>query len=653
MMTSIKNIKITIAALGTVLLTHCGMFDDSVKNKKANPGPGEIHIMACSDSFSASQKAQADSLVRLANKNIVTSMEDMGDAMDRGDWDGARDNAPATADAYYSQALQIAPGHCGATFGKAMTGVMNVVEDPEMDEFVDRLDANSDDPLGIDQEAGASSFMTTDIQGASLALLKVKQNLASTDPFTISEIQDIAAEILLPRIDSTIARLEVVLNYPNFEFEMENEGEILQLDLGEIGPILAATYVFKSYLLVLVSHNLEIHNNGSYSWIQTISEINREDYDNLSTEQTEALDHITGFTSKNSSLTRVRPEYAAEYKKIPEYLLSAIEALQKGLSYGLTETAASQINDPYVVGTGRNADIDPADLQRGINDLNIFKKYLTGEVNISYLKGSKTIAVNFPKIFDVDGVQNYLPYHSFRPYDQWNDVFDSDTSWTNYLEYSYESQTEILKAIDYSERDWSINLTASNYDYYSEVEADYFIYDYNSDQNIAYINQTAPCTFSIEKLANRVPTNDPNHFYSEPTTQTLTASLETCRVVNGVESFVDWTDINYKSPLVFTNASGTVTFNPDTDEIDTPEDAKTKIIFPDPTFGGIFPELTQNTLWELIGDLDDIKVNTTQDCEWVYYDTQYYGYEEKICQDPVLPANPSDLDKLVYWMWFL
>lgn len=78
----------------------------------------------------------------------------------------------------------------------------------------------------------------------------------------------------------------------------------------------------------------------------------------------------------------------------------------------------------------------------------------------------------------------------------------------------------------------------------------------------------------------------------------------------GIETFLPYytfTDKADLSSICFTDANGkkTVCMKELAEEFELPKDARGKIIFPDPTFGGIFPKFTEKyTVWDFLVDID-------------------------------------------------
>ena len=266
--------------------------------------------------------------------------------------------------------------------------------------------------------------------------------------------------------------------------------------------------------------------------------MNADDLDSLTLEQKQALDRYTNLFERGSLFTHIRTGWAARTASIPDLLLQAVTHLQAGLEYGITQadSGLDQSNDPYRVGKTENSDVDPAELRTAIERLEPIKKYLRGEVPVTYAKGKTTLRINFPKLFKLNGFQGLLPYFRFYPYPEWNDSLAADI--------------------------------------------------------------THP---------------DPRE----------------------------------KGPFYFTNADSAFTLA-GVDLVDFADNIPGltgKVIFPDPTLGGIFPDLTNQNFWQKVDSLNLIQSRVPNSCD-ENYSSDMVGPLEP-CK---LPTSPSDLDLLVYYM---
>jgi hypothetical protein len=570
--------------------------------------------LSCGDVPSDKQD-EVDELVERANTKALEDMEDMVKA---DNWDEFKASAPNSALALYNEALEIAPGHCGALFGKSLASMMVLSQDDELNDFIDKMEdtdvidiRNEEELPSIEDNIELSSFGPSPLnvtpEDAPALLLKASASVSEADPVVIQELQDIIATTILPEVNASISNLSAILAEDDFEFNFtvnsgtDDEREF-QIDHGEIGPMLAGMRVFKSFLIVILAHNLDFSDNGSYDWIETISKMDDDDFDNLSDKQRKALDHTTGLVSRNSSFTSIRPGYQKAYEAIPSELLQALRDLKTGLAYGIKEAQSNQNtqnNDIYVVGTGVDADVDPHDLEVAIEQMTHFEKYFTETVTITYAEGRKSLRVNLPAFFKrTKGIQSYLPYYNLNPYEEWNDAIEADTNWvTVYLDdFDWTDECEIEEKSD-------------EFELICSEDGDEYTYN----------------TFIFCK-----PTSDSD-------------------VWKCIHSEWDIDKVE-KGPFYFTDAAGNKTFGPGDDSPRDISDLTGKVVFPDPTFGGIFPDLTNENIFDYVESLEDISPYNARECEDVRVKDEEYGghYWEWRCTTNPLPNDPSDLDRLLY-----
>lgn len=649
------------AAIGLLALSSCSLVSEEPSNDSASYGP--IIITACSEVHDAS----ADSTVAAANQMLQASLKDMGNAMNDGTWSDMQASAPKAATEAYQSVLAKYPGHCGAQFGQAIATLANLVTNPELDEIVDSLNPGDSSSESYDSYLDEASLERP------MALIKLAQATNSAEPLTVERVQAVGVK-LLPSVDSAIAMLNNVMAQADFMAEFDitrDDGSIkrIQADKGEVGPGLAMLKYIKAMLLTMVAVQAEVALNGNYDWIETLDGIENSSFDHLTASQTEALDHLVSLTQKNSPFLTIREEFQDAFAGIPALLESAIVDLQNGLQYGVDEAAkgwpGTQENDIYVVGNWADADLDPADLTQAIGDLERTKKYLKGEVTVTWSNGAFSLVVDVPKFFQItDGYQDYLPYHKVLPYSQWNDTLSADTTWDTYLAFYREPMesifaskvsmavfgtpqkifsTSYLYATDESAVSLGVSLATEN----PGGSADAYEFEFENGR-IAYIGHAGSCTLHVV-----LP--------PEITVQKVTLD-QACRMnTYGQAEFINNINAVIRGPFQFTDADGKPTFGEKQfEEIDNLYEThgwigfSNKIIFPDPTFGGVFPKLTQASIWTTLASLNNIHARSACKVgnETVTY-VDGYSYEiESYCDsygEKVMPENPSDLDVLHYY----
>ncbi len=415
-----------MAALSCALLLGACLFqsNDKVANKEGggwDDFPNADQNL-CGD-LTPAQLTAADSLVAKAKSHLDAEAIFVGSDSGQ-DFSKLKRRDVDSLDAYYTQALAVAPNHCGALFGKAIVTAYSIAQDHAFDSLVNEAE-HTDAPVGY--ALGNLGAQTTD---AAPALLEMRRNLAAAPKSLLTHAQEVSETVLLPKIDSAIKSLETVVAHPAFRFAITKGSEGWRLDRGEAAPLLATLKIAKAMIILVAGYEWRLESDEDYPFLSVLRQIHKDDLDSLTPEQKDALDHYTGLLHRGSSFTRIRPGWAARTASIPDLLIQAVDHVEAGLQYGITEaeTKVDQSKDPYRVGTDETADVDPADVQNAIKRIDLAKKYLSGEVPMTYAKGQATLRINFRKLFQIDGLQGLLPYFSFYPYPEWNDSLPADAA---------------------------------------------------------------------------------------------------------------------------------------------------------------------------------------------------------------------------------
>jgi hypothetical protein len=528
-------------AAALIVLAFCGcIFQD--KDRSASKGGGwedfpNARMNLCGD-LTPAQMAAADSLV-LAAKPYLEGETDFLSSDSAEAWSKLKRRDVDSLDDIYSQAVKAAPNHCGALFGKAIVTAYSVIEDPTLDSLVGEAD-------GTDLDGG-NVLIKMSARDAGPAMLEMRRGLASADKSLLTLAQQVGERVLLPKLDSAILGLEQVVRNSDFRFRIGtgDSAEDVSFDRGETAPLLATLKITKALVILVAGYEWRAEMDESYPHFKTLRDIKGEDFDALTPAQKEALDHYTGLLRTGSTFTHIRAGWEARTASIPALLDQAVGHVQEGLEYGILQEQKKldQSKDPYRVGTGENADIDPADLRDAIERLERVKKYLVGEVPMSWSRNSETLRINFPKVFRINGIQGLLPYFRFRPYAEWNDTLPREDS---------------------------------------------------------------------------LPPEDPDYVDESP---------------------------RMKSPFYFTNAAGDSTLDGlDLDPYERDVSGlRGKIILPDPTMGGVFPDLTNDNFWIKVQALGDVESRVPSSCNAEVF----YADSPEGCR---LPVQASDLDILVYFL---
>lgn len=523
-----------------IVLAFCGcIFQDKDRSANNKGGGWEDFPNAnlCGD-LTPAQMAKADSLVSAAKPHLDGEAEFLsGDSAEA--WSRLKRREVDSLGGIYAQALEAAPNHCGALFGKAIVTAYSVIADPALDSLVREAE-------GTDLD-GADAIAKLSAEDAAPAMLDMRRGLASADKSLLTQAQDVSEKVLLPKLDSAILGLERVVGNSEFRFRIGtgDTAEDLTFDRGEAAPLLATLKIAKALVILVAGYEWRPELDENYPHLKTLRDLQEDDLDSLTPDQKAALDHYTGLLRNGSAFTHIRAGWAERTASIPSLLDQSVSHVQAGLEYGILQEQKKldQSRDPYRVGTDEGADIDPADLRDAIDRLERVKKYLRGEVLLTWARNSETLRIDFPKVFRINGIQGLLPYFRFRPYAEWND---------------------------------------------------------------------------------RVPGGD-SLAHEDP-------------------DFPDESS-RMKSPFYFTNAAGDSTL--DVMDLESYEGdlggLTGKIVLPDPTMGGVFPDLTNDNFWIKAQALGNVDSRVPSNCNA----DVFYADSPEGCR---LPVQASDLDILVYFL---
>ncbi|MEW5768017.1 MAG: hypothetical protein AB1797_10420 [bacterium] len=173
------------------------------------------------------EKEEAKKKVEEANGSLEEAMDSLGESQEYGDenYEKAMDDLEE-ANSFFKEALEKDPNNPEANLGAAITEIILIGEDPEIKEAMEKLWAWLES-FG-ENFMGSPIFMPKRLQAppkdkAVSALAAIIEN----EPLTMSELQDITKDKVLPKIDYITKRLEVVENSSwestTFEFTLDSE----------------------------------------------------------------------------------------------------------------------------------------------------------------------------------------------------------------------------------------------------------------------------------------------------------------------------------------------------------------------------------------------------------------------------------------------
>lgn len=550
----------------------------SSSDSGANPPDTEIELSSCQTIDDEDLNAR----VVQANAQVFEAI----DAAGKSDFESLQAEIDS-AKSVFEEALSLYPNSCAAQFGLGVALLGNAVNDPLVDSVYKAYST---------LETEVFHLFNMDIEGYFNAALQM--SLKNEKGLFHDRAQTAIAERLLPKTDSATALFQNVLRAGNFLYKAEN----FTLDQGDLNIALGAVQVLNGLLTAVASLNLDASKDDSYNWYLNLYGVQKKYafVDTLSPQEIAALTHATNLLKKNSPFLTVKSAWKASYSAIPETLDSAVENVKKGLLFKIA-TAGENPDAIFVVGDGEYADVSPDDLQNAIDVFESIQQGLRGTIPLE-LYGEE-VAINAKKFFQItDGFQDYAPYFQFTDVSTWLDLPNVERGWTeNYFtayqrDSSFIAEYEILKQfkkiypeifdiylycyqIGFGETDLRVVVAYETEEYWGDVlvHIDGCDYYFATDENLG--------TDSSQKF---------------------TLSSETCKMENGKAYYSTIAyDVLDQDILYFTGKDGKKTVS--LLELGAmPSEEKTaafyaqNIIFPDPTFGGVFPQMTQEQIGRIL-----------------------------------------------------
>ena len=587
-----KTNRLVALAIGACsLFTACSDNNPTSFTQAAEtPTTPTFNAFSCQEISDATVASQLDS----AKSSIKDVLSELGD----NNLKNAQAISAQTKSTFKS-VLDKYPGNCEAQLGYALSIITDLMNNTKIKAFVDTF-TNKTNLADMD----VNDFNQLMIAGNGKHLTSMAQE---------------AMAAAIPSLDSAIIYLKNIVGDDNFVCHYNLDKRKLELDRGEFAPALATMFVAKALLTFGASLNIDISSNGKYDWMN--------DVDKYDGDTKTFADHIISLMDKGSSFTTVYDSWKPRYRDIPNLLDSAIQFVEVGLQYGIEESKngiTTQLNDPYIVGDDEMSDVSARDFQKAIDSLEHYRKALHTGVEITLPAGSK-VTVNISKFFEItDGWQDYLPYHKFYDYSEWN-LPTEGFYWSPRLYGDSHAEYEINKAVraqveKTAKVDGFYGSLYSSYDYENgtaEYCADFEInhrYTYR-----CFEVSTTNCTVSFVK--SRDYYNEGNKNVME-TISPVTLSSSICQVQNGVQLFATAYNDYEQNVFYFTDPMGNKTIslqaleNGKVDEAElayaiennrrpnskdyTLDDMQNLIFFPDVTFGGVLPGMTADKFWQVL-----------------------------------------------------
>lgn len=329
------------------------------------------------------------------------------------------------ADRLYREAIEADPNNTEAQFGAAITSLLVLAINEDARATQDSLNAYMGNEGGEIFLGYLDLVATTEVAG-KLPLMTAKMTQdAIADPLKVSDLQQTISEEIIPAIDYSLERLQIVEDDLSFTFELtpkmqgDEYEEVREIDLGEAYMIDAQLRLLKAIFQVAIAYNFDFDDNGSYASFDDDSDEN-------------ILRHWERLLDPTGTFMTLRSPDAMRDAKAS--ILAAIDKIEEGLGAIRTETD-DQYDDIIRVEDLDDLD-DEIDLSDQGDDVPAFfreirtvntalrkaREILEGTVEIeadfdgdSYTP-KQTVIFDVGQFFDnpVADLRTLLPYHTWH-----------------------------------------------------------------------------------------------------------------------------------------------------------------------------------------------------------------------------------------------
>ena len=559
-------------------------------------------VAGCEEITDEADKAK----MQKAKEDIVDIYSTFGD----GDLTMAQELSASTKETVQT-ILKKYPGNCEAQLAYVATIISDIANNKQINDLLDTIYAR--------QGKSKASILSRDIRESSK--ISVDFTINSSDDIRNILVSDVQSAIgsVIPSLDSAISYMTNIANDDEFTCSYTINERYVELDRGEFAPVLAALYVAKASLTAIVSISLNIDDNGRYDWIDSLENIDRT----WNYSENAGIKHLVKLAGKESKFTSIHDAWKKDYKNIPNLLDSAIIYVQFGLQYGLEEAKgglATQEHDLYIVGDGEEADLSTADARKIIDSLDIIREQLRTGFDLPYAEGKTIKFVPYKWFENTDGILKFLPYHEINDMSIWNTP-DGGFYWSEDLEYQAYAQRYMQSHVAQSYNKFNPKAKTNEISGWDDDEKSGTLHMdiYNPERvhaEIGYYADGCKVKFIVRNYEEGYSMNM-TVGGDEPTTETdwtipdVTLPEGMCKTEGGVAKYaVAYRENEVPNILYFTDKNGKKTVS--IQELVngklvegkpvsyTAEDIRSLIFFPDITVGGVFPDMTEERLWDEI-----------------------------------------------------
>ena len=328
------------------------------------------------------------------------------------------------ADRLYREAIEADPSNTEAQFGAAITSLLVLAINEDVRAAQDSLNAYMGNEGGEIFLGSLDLVSTTEVAGRLPLMTAEMTQDAIANPFKVSDLQQTISEEIIPAIDYSLERLQIVEGDLDFTFELtpkmqgDEYEETREIDLGEAYMIDAQLRLLKAVFQVAIAYNFDFDDNGSYASFD-------DDSDENILRQMERLDKTVLF------MTLRTPDAMRDAKTS---ILVAIDKIEEGL--GAIRLETDDQDDDIILAEDLDDLDDEIDLSDQGDDVPAFfreirtvntalrkaREILEGTVEIeadfdgdSYTP-KQTVIFDVGQFFDnpIEDLRTLLPYHTWH-----------------------------------------------------------------------------------------------------------------------------------------------------------------------------------------------------------------------------------------------
>jgi hypothetical protein len=286
----------------------------------------------------------------------------------------------------------------------------------------------------------------------------------------------------------------------------------------------------------------------------------------------------------------VKDAWKTKYASIPDMLDSAVGNVKNGLQTLLDSASSKNATSAAIaISDGEMGDISTADVKKVIHVLDSVQQVIRTSITVEF--DEIEIEICPKKFFSItDGIQDFFPYYKSIDYSEWGS-FLYDTTYYQWSSDYIDESTNLAEK--YAGQIIKNKIPLIDYIYVGSTGGYYATSD---DNFVRFAASWENCAVTIKDTVG-VLAELINGTYSVNDEE-----VTFCRMTNEGQLFAYMSYDLMPDLFYFTDAEGekTISLAKFYAEIQYgdigPEDLTDYIVFPDPTFNGVFPNMDQETM---------------------------------------------------------